>query len=71
MTKFNKSLVAANLLISDCREIVIDKFVKQSSDRAAEIQVKNILPLLCILEEIAGVTEGKTWKFAYIKISSV
>ena len=60
MTKFNKSLVAANLLISDCREIVMDKFVKQSSDRAAEIQIKNILPLLCILEEIAGVTEGKT-----------
>lgn len=42
MTKFNKSLVAANLLISVCREIVTDRFVEQSSARDAEIQGKDI-----------------------------
>lgn len=58
MTKFNKSLVVANLLISVCREIVAERFVEQSSARSAQMQGKNILPALRILEAIAGVTEG-------------
>lgn len=39
-------------------EIVTDRVLPWSSDGSAEAQGKNTLPALCILEAIAGVTEG-------------